>query len=228
MTTDFKIDGESPDLSTLMNTAAAGKMHNFYAALVCEVTSYDAVKQCADVQPVSKTFDADRNAVKIPVIPCCPVAFPSAGGFAVTFPLAAGDVGLLVLSSRSFAPWWVSGNPDADPESRRVGSLNDGVFIPGVVSQVSPLPGAALPTLRIGKSDGTSTLEVDGAGNATMTQNLAATGTLTAGAGSSSATNDTLLQAELAKIAATFAAITPSPPPAYVPAATALNNISGD
>lgn len=219
MTLRNKYDGETPDMSDLIKMGAEGVLENFYAMLPAKIISYDPAKQCADVQPVVKTVDADGNALDMPIIPCCQVLFPAGGGYSFVFPLDAGDPCIVVFSSKSMAQWVPGGDEAARPESARRGDLADGVVIPGLRPQSNALAAAQGGSLSLGLDDGSSTITIDNAGLVTVAQ------TLQVGNGVAAATNDTLLQAELVKIATAINALAPG---SYTPAATALANITGD
>jgi hypothetical protein len=82
------------------------------------------------------------------------VQFPSGGGLTITFPLQAGDTGLIVFSESSLDKWMAGDGGEVDPDFDTRMSLADGVFIPGVRAR-----GAArdVPTgvVAIGRDGGT-------------------------------------------------------------------------
>lgn len=224
MTLRNKYDGETPDMSDLIKMGAEGVLENFYAMLPGRIVSYDAAKGCADVKPVVKNTDADGNPVDMPVIRCCQVVFPAGGGYSFVFPLEPGDPCIVVFSSRSLAQWAVGGDEEAKPESPRRGDLADGVVIPGLRPQNGALAAAQGGNMSLGLDDGSSTITIDAAGLVTVADNLQV------GGGSAKASNDTLLQAELAKIKTSLdsliLAVGAGTP--YVPGSTDLVNITGD
>ena len=63
-----------------------------------------------------------------------PVVFPGGGGFALTFPVAAGDECLVVFASRCIDAWWQSGGV-GEPMEPRMHDLSDGFALIGVRSQ---------------------------------------------------------------------------------------------
>lgn len=54
----------------------------------------------------------------LPILPDVPVVFPGGGGFALTFPVAAGDECLVVFASRCIDAWWQSGGVGEPMEPR--------------------------------------------------------------------------------------------------------------
>src|SRR5262249_11851944 len=88
-------------------------------ALPGRVEQYDATKQSVDVAPLLKNpFEDQTGALQtesLPVVPGVPVIFPGGGGFRITFPVAAGDTGLLVFSDRSLDRWLAGDGSEVDP-----------------------------------------------------------------------------------------------------------------
>src|SRR5271155_5094227 len=86
---------------------------DLWTALPALVVSYDATKLTVSAQPTiqSQVRPPGGTWVTAPLPPCldCPVVFPGGGGFTLTFPVAAGDEGLLVFASRCIDAWWQSG-----------------------------------------------------------------------------------------------------------------------
>lgn len=110
------------------------------------------------------------------------MVFPGGGGFELTFPLAAGDEGIVVFASRCIDAWWQQSGVQPQAELR-MHDLSDGMFIPGMFSQPrlpSPAPSTSVPTLR--NSDATVKLEFI-PGGFKITGNLQVTGSVIAGFG---------------------------------------------
>jgi hypothetical protein len=99
------------------------------------------------VQPLVKQAHEDetgeRVAELLPQIVNVPVVMPGSGGVRIKFPIAAGDVVLLVFASCSLDRWLSLGG-EVDPEDPRRGALEDAIAIPGLqdfanVADASPL-----------------------------------------------------------------------------------------
>lgn len=120
--------------------------------------------------------------VALPVLVDCPVIFPGGGGFEFTFPIAAGDEGIVIFASRCIDAWWQNGGVQPQAELR-MHDLSDGMFLPGMFSQArlpSPAPSTTVPQLR--NSDATVKIEFIG-GGFKLTGNLQVTGSVIAGFG---------------------------------------------
>ena len=100
-------------------------------ATPARIQSYDATDQRAVVVPLLMRRAATGETIAPGPIADVPVIFPRGGGFALTFPLTAGDTGLLICSDRSLDRWLDSGGV-IDPQSRRHHSMTDAIFLPGL------------------------------------------------------------------------------------------------
>lgn len=128
-------------------------------AMPARVESYDADRQCVDVQPaISDLYerDGERVAERLPVITDVPVHFPGSGGYRVTWPIARGSEVLLVFCSSSLDEWKARGGGEVAPSDDRRHHLNDAIAIPGVhaLSPPTTAPTDAMvvhaPVLRLG------------------------------------------------------------------------------
>lgn len=129
------------DLLTAATASATAKMRTAEPGII---TAYDAATQRATVSlGISVRVKRPGGVVvhEAPVVvPNVPIAWPRAGGYSLTFPLAVGDEVLLVFSSRSLDEWKLgaarSGVEASDP--RRF-AVQDAVAIP-MVAASAPLP----------------------------------------------------------------------------------------
>lgn len=101
--------------------------------------------------------------VAIPLLVDCPVVFPQGGGFALTFPIAAGDEVLCVFAARCIDAWWESGQVSTQAEFR-MHSLSDGFAIPGVRSKPRALPDVSPDAVQLRTASGAVFVEVSAAG----------------------------------------------------------------
>lgn len=106
---------------------------NLHTALPAKVVSFDSSKQTVTLAVQVKMQLADGNGADIPPLVDVPVSFPRGGGFAVTFPLKAGDEGIAIFSERCIDGWWQNGSAST-PLDFRLHDLSDAMFIPGICS----------------------------------------------------------------------------------------------
>ena len=102
------------------------------------IQSYNAGTNTATVQLAIREkvnqMDGTTADTDLPLLLDCPVMMPRGGGFALTFPVAAGDECLVVFADACIDSWWQSGGVQNQAEKRRH-DLSDGIVIPGLWSQ---------------------------------------------------------------------------------------------
>lgn len=106
------------------------------------IQSYNAGTNTATVQLAIREkvnqMDGTTQDTDLPLLLDCPVMMPRGGGFALTFPVAAGDECLVVFADACIDSWWQSGGVQNQAEKRRH-DLSDGIAIPGLWSQPNKL-----------------------------------------------------------------------------------------
>lgn len=141
----------------VIRAAVDARVADIHTALPAQVVSYDASKQTVDVQPllqrVYRDDDGTEKSESFPQIPNVPVAFPRAGGYALTFPVAAGDTVLLVFAERALDQWRAR-DKEVDPGDLRMHDLSDAVAIPGVYASAKALTNAAQTDRAVFGKDG--------------------------------------------------------------------------
>lgn len=132
-----------------MRTAKIG----LRTAVPCTVESYDPVTKKATVIAghvmVLRTDAGERELEPMKVVQC-PVSLPGTQAGRLSFTIAKGDTGMLVISDRSLEQW-MNKPPvvDAvDPAARHTHNIIDGTFFPGM--QTSAEAAASLPTVPDG------------------------------------------------------------------------------
>jgi hypothetical protein len=127
------------------------------------VVSFDAEAQTVVVQPAimdTLIYNLVPTPTAIPPLPNIPVMFPRGGGFSITFPLEAGDEGVLVFSDMAIDSWWQSGGTQNKQVERRRHDLMDGMFFPTSGSQAKKLSNYRTDSLEVRSDDGQRTIRV--------------------------------------------------------------------
>src|SRR5882762_8997676 len=117
--------GEDFDLAEIFRIHGDNIVGRVSKAFPGQVVSYDPSTQCADIQPMLKRqlLDDDGNKVyeSLPLLPAVPIAFPRAGGYCITLPLAAGDFVWVNCSDASMAEWLATGQESEPWDTRKHG-----------------------------------------------------------------------------------------------------------
>lgn len=125
------------DWIEVLEHAIEGKLSSVWTALPALIVSFDASKRtCVAQATIQMQFCDEKKKTQwltLPVIPDVPVQFPGGGGFVMTFPLKAGDEGILIFASRCIDHWWEHGEVQQQAELR-MHDLSDAFFIPTVRS----------------------------------------------------------------------------------------------
>lgn len=126
---------QSLTLSAALEAAFARSAADMHTAMPGRITAVYDDGARVDVQPALKRTRMDELGADVveamPVIPGVPVVHPSAGGFALTFPVAVGDTVLLVFAEGSIDRWKARGGV-LDPGDPRRHDLSDAVAIVGL------------------------------------------------------------------------------------------------
>lgn len=98
------------------------------------VQSYDPDLQVADVVPLIRKQvpqpDGTYVMEELPVLPCTPVCFPRMGGWFLSFPIAPGDTGLVIVCSGAIGHWRVGDGDVTDPGDLRRNHIAHSIFLP--------------------------------------------------------------------------------------------------
>jgi hypothetical protein len=154
-------DTRQVDLPDVLRSFREKWASDLHTAIPARVERYDSAKQAVDVQPmIRRQFEDEEGNLMtevLPVVTGCPVALPGGGGYALTFPISAGDTGLLILAEGSIDKWVARGPTDpTDPGFHHRHSIADGIFIPGVRTYPGALKSAPTDRARLGQDGGLS------------------------------------------------------------------------
>lgn len=126
---------QKQDLTVILRALHDARDAGLHVSLPCQVQSYDATRQVADLQPLLQQITADSEtgeqlAESLPVLPNVPIAFPRAGSFFMSWPLAAGDFVNVVFADRPIGQLRATG-AESDPGDLSTHTLDGGVGYPG-------------------------------------------------------------------------------------------------
>lgn len=167
-----------------------GRQSMMWTAIPGIVQSVNLSEMTVSVQPaIQGTVEQSDGTilnVNLPPLIHVPIVFPSAGGFTITFPIAAGDEVLVLFSSRCIDSWWQAGGFSNVPMEMRMHDLSDGFAIPGPRSQPRVVSGISSTNLQIRNDANTAHVEITPAGavnivtasTLTVTGNLVVTGSI--------------------------------------------------
>lgn len=124
----------TPSMVDLILEAIDAKMIDVHTGIPCKVESYNVDKGTVNVIPqisrIIQDEDDERAVEDLPRLLNVPVVFPGAGGFSVTFPIAAGDYVLVMFCEVPVGEWLAS--EGSDPMDERRHSLAGAIAIPGI------------------------------------------------------------------------------------------------
>src|SRR5260221_3943082 len=153
----------TPGINAVLERLLADDRADLHVALPGVVQSYDPATQTASIKPmvqrVVREQDDERAVDPMPVLPAVPVVFARGGGYFMTFPLVAGDAGLLVFCERDPGPWRHTGQ-DSDPGDEGLHWLTGAVLYPWLETEARALP-TRPGHLVVGKEGGPE-LHIDG------------------------------------------------------------------
>lgn len=159
------IDTETaqPTLYDVIQASIDERLLELCTSLPARVETYDAARQKVTVTLLVRQAHLDETGVRVvetlPIVTEVPVAFGSGGGYATTYPLAHGDVGVVWFSQASLDVWAQQGGI-VDPLDDRRHHLADGIFYPGTRSFNAALATAPTDRARFGRDGDGPALEV--------------------------------------------------------------------
>jgi Phage protein Gp138 N-terminal domain len=156
--------GNKNALLLAVRAALDGHQAGVWTALPAFVQSFNAAHLTVEcqptIQPQVRQPDGTWIDVTLPLCVDCPVMFPGGGGFVLTFPLVAGNEGLLVFASRCIDSWWQNGGVQKQAEIR-MHDLSDGFFIPTGGMSNAKVPGNVSTTsTQLRSSDGLTSIDL--------------------------------------------------------------------
>ncbi|MCK3654212.1 baseplate protein [Pasteurellaceae bacterium Macca] len=148
----------TPETATDAQIEQAQKQ--IHTALPAKVVTFNPANQTVTLAVQIKQLLMDNQKVDIPPLVDVPVSYPRGGGFCVTFPLQAGDEGMVIFSERCIDGWWQSGHA-SEPLDIRFHDLSDGMFIPGICSVPNAVKGFFTNGLSLQTLDGATFIRLE-------------------------------------------------------------------
>lgn len=135
-----------------------------WTALPAIVTEVNLDKQTISAQSSIKgefkNQEGEISYINMPLFQDVVLCFPRAGGYAITFPVRAGDEVLIVFSCRCIDSWWQSGGVNNIVPEFRMHDLSDGFALLAPTSQPKKLSGIPSDSLQITNEDQTKFIEI--------------------------------------------------------------------
>ncbi len=151
------------DQSEALRLAMENTQSQMWTALPGIVTGVDLSAQTVSVQPTIQgsisSSDGSTQSVNMPLLVDVPIVWPRAGGFALTFPIKAGDEVLVVFASRCIDTWWQSGGVGVQAEAR-MHDLSDGFAILAPTSQPKTMSNVSAANVQLRDETGTTFVEI--------------------------------------------------------------------
>lgn len=117
-----------PTLEELLDQVVTSRLQSVYTSLPGRVVAFSPASSTASVQPFPAIYQ-DGQAVDLPVLHGVPVAYPSGDGASITWPVAVGDIVLLLFASAPLSRYRVEG-AEGDPDDARRFDLTDAWAVP--------------------------------------------------------------------------------------------------
>ncbi len=100
--------------------------------LPAKIVAYNRKRNVATVQPQIMVLTTENQTLSRPTLASVPVLALGGGGFIMSLPLKPGDTGWIKASDRDIS-LYLQSNSEAGPNTQRLHSFADGLFIPDVM-----------------------------------------------------------------------------------------------
>lgn len=101
--------------------------------LPAKVIAYDRAQNRVTLQPMIQMVTTDGQRISRAQVVSLPVLNIGGGGFVLSFPIAAGDLGWIKASDRDIS-LFLQGYSETSPNTGRMHTFSDGLFIPDVMT----------------------------------------------------------------------------------------------
>lgn len=153
------------DFTGVLRNAIRKEMQNFDGMMPVEVVSYDRATNRATVKHLIQMQGSNGEKVDRAQIASIRVIQPGNGAFSISLPIKPGDKGWLMAADRDLSLFQQDINKIDAPNTRRMKSFQDGVFMPDAMG-LGDVPGGAPESDRvvIGSNGGSAYMSFDDAG----------------------------------------------------------------
>lgn len=145
-----------------------GRQVTMWTTMPGIIQSVNLTKMTCTVQVALKASFVDENnnsqVVSLPLLQDVPLVFQNGGGFALTFPVEAGDECLLHFASRCIDAWWQLGGEQI-PMEARMHDLSDAFAVVGPKSVPNVISDIATDAVQLRNTDGDSYVAIVNNGN---------------------------------------------------------------
>ena len=149
------------NLTGLLRVAMGKTLQGLDTMLPARVVAYDRATNRATVQPLIMMGTTDGQRVSRAQVASVPVFQYAGGGFVLSFPIAAGDLGWIKASDRDISLFLQSLGEEW-PNTVRSRSFSDGVFFPDRLRAFT-LDGGDTDRVVLQTDDGTTRVSVGAA-----------------------------------------------------------------
>ncbi len=146
-------------MTQALRTALEGFGLDLHTGFPARVRSFDHATQTCEVEPLIRrvlpaTDDDEADATEaLPILQSVPILYPRGGGFAMSWPLTAGDVVYVVVAESDLSQWFFSGEV-SDPGIGTRHGLSGAIAIPGLFHRSTVNASASATDLRIERAGG--------------------------------------------------------------------------
>lgn len=147
-------------LAGLIKTAIRKEMQSTDGMMPVEVVSYDRATNRATVRHLIQMTGSDGERVDRAQVPSVRVQQPGNARFSISLPIAPGDKGWLMAADRDISIFQDQGLQAGPPNTNRMKSFQDGVFVPDAMSN-GDAPAGQGDRVVIGTNGGASYIAFD-------------------------------------------------------------------
>ena len=165
------MSNSNPSLDPANNDTLAGAfdfaikkyMQNSNTMLPAQVVSYDRATNRASVQLLINIVGTDGQEYARPQLASVPAFVCGGGGFRISFPIKAGDMGWIIANDRDIS-LFLSEYKRSSPNTARMKSFSDGVFFPDAMNGLNTIAPTDADNLVIQNSSGSITISLSSTG----------------------------------------------------------------